>query len=110
MVGATPGFYLQPLQKIVKFFDDETNSPNTTNAEKKALEAFYTLVITPMIVAAVSNPNFLSNLGVAGNIMSGIIAMAGTSKTAKTTFSKSILPVYGSKGDMSRRKQRKARK
>ena len=97
MVGATTGFYLQPFQKIAKFFNDETNSPNTTNAEKKALEAFYTLVITPMIVAAVSNPSFLSNLGVGGNIAAGALAMVGNSKTAKTTFSKGLIDIFDSK-------------
>ncbi|HIC51737.1 MAG TPA: hypothetical protein EYO96_03665 [Candidatus Marinimicrobia bacterium] len=91
IVGATPGFYLQPAQKIIKYFIDETNSPNTTSAEKKALEAFYTLVIIPIIVAAVSNPTFLANLGPSGNLIAGTLAMVGTSKTAKTTASKAVI-------------------
>jgi hypothetical protein len=91
IVGASPGYYLQPANKIVKYFTDETNSPNTTSAEKKALEAFYTLVITPVIVGAVSNPTFLANLGPVGNLIAGMMAMVGTSKTAKTTLSKAIL-------------------
>ena len=91
IVGATPGFYLQPAQKIIKYFIDETNSPNTTSAEKKALEAFYTLVIIPTIVAAVSNPTFLANLGPSGNFIAGMLAMVGTSKTAKTTASKAVI-------------------
>ena len=94
LVGATPGFYLQPMQKIFKYFSDETNSPNTTNAEKKALEAFYTLVIVPIIVASVSNPTFLANLGVPGNLIAGMLAMVGTSKTAKTTASKAVLDTF----------------
>jgi hypothetical protein len=91
IVGASPGYNLQPANKIIEYFTDETNSPNTTNAEKKALEAFYTLVITPVIVGAVSNPTFLANLGPVGNLIAGMMAMVGTSKTAKTTLSKAIL-------------------
>ena len=72
IVGATPGYYLQPANKLLEYFNDTTNSPNTTNAEKKALEAIYTLVITPIIVAAVSNPTFLSNLGPVGNLLAGM--------------------------------------
>ena len=94
IVGATPGFYLQPADKIIKYFIDETNSPNTTSAEKKALEAFYTLVIVPIIVASVSNPTFLANLGPSGNFIAGMLAMVGTSKTAKTTASKAVLDLY----------------
>ena len=41
------------------------------------------------------------------NELPGWMAILGTSKT---TFYKSLLPVSGSKGDISRRKQRKARK
>ena len=91
IVGATPGYYMLPATNIIEYFIDETNSPNTTSAEKKALEAFYTLVITPTIVAAVSNPTFLANLGPLGTLLAGLFAMVGTSKTAKTTASKAVV-------------------
>ena len=94
IVGATPGYYLQPANKLLEYFNDTTNSPNTTNAEKKALEAIYTLVITPIIVAAVSNPTFLSNLGPVGNLLAGMLAMVGTSKTAKTTVSDAVIDTF----------------
>ena len=111
MIGAIGSWYTKPTEDIIKLFSGDTNSPNTTSTEERALRAAYQLFIVPMMVFAMSNPKFLSVLGPFAGPTAGALAMAGTSHTVKKAVSsKAIELVYGSKGDMSRRKSRKARK
>jgi len=112
-IGAIGAWYTKPTEDIIKLFSGGTNSPNTTATEERAIRAFYQLAIVPMMVFAVSNPQFLSLLGPWAGPVAGAIAMTGTSHTVKKAVSsKAIKALYGSKGDMSRRKvlQTKARK
>ena len=113
MIGAIGSWYTKPTEDIIKLFSGRTNSENTTATEERAIRAAYQLIIVPMMVFAISNPKFLSVLGPLAGPISGAIAMAGTSHTAKKAVSsKAIEFLYGSKGDMSRRKSlgRTARK
>jgi hypothetical protein len=113
MIGAIGSWYTKPTEDIVKLFSGETNSENTTATEERALRAAYQLIIVPMMVYAMSNPRFLSVLGPLAGPIAGALAMLGTSHTVKKTVSsKAIELLYGSKGDMSRRKnlKRTARK
>ena len=111
MIGAIGSWYTKPTEDIIKLFSGDTNSPNTTSTEERALRAAYQLFIVPMMVFAMSNPKFLSVLGPFAGPTAGALAMAGTSHTVKKAVSsKAIELIYGSKGDMSRRKSRKARK
>ena len=56
LVGASMTFYLRPAQKILRAFTN--NSPNTVSAEFQAANGLWDLVITPMMVLAISHPNF----------------------------------------------------
>ena len=104
MIGAIGSWYSKPTEDIIKLFSGQTNSPNTTATEERAIRAVYQLVVVPMMVFAVSNPRFLSVLGPLAGPASGLLAMFGTSHTVKKAVSsKAIELIYGSKGDMSRR-------
>jgi len=113
MIGAIGSWYTKPTEDIIKLFSGDTNSSNTTATEERALMAAYQLIIVPALVYAISNPNFLSVLGPLAGPTAGAMAMLGTSHTVKKAVSsKAIQLLYGSKGDMSRRKnlKRTARK
>ncbi len=105
MIGAIGSWYTKPTEDIIKLFSGDTNSPNTTATEERAIRAAYQLAIVPMMVFAISNPKFLSALGPLAGPIAGALAMVGTSHTVKKAVSsKAVELIYGSKGDMSRRK------
>ena len=105
MIGAIGSWYTKPTEDLIKLFSSQTNSPDTTATEERAIRAAYQLFIVPMMVFAVSNPQFLSILGPLAGPVSGAMAMYGTSHTVKKAVSsKAVEFIYGSKGDMSRRR------
>jgi len=115
-IGATGTFYARHLEDIIKYFQDVNNSPNTTNAEDKAIRSLYHLFVIPAIVAAVSNPAFLSQLGQLAGPLAGLIAAAGTSSSSEKGIASALIKlIYGTDkktGTRSggKRNQRKARK
>ena len=104
-IGATGTYYAKNVEDLIKYFQDVNNSPNTTNAEEKAIRSLYKLIVIPAIVAAVANPSFLRQLGPLAAPAAGALAASATSSSAEKGTAKAIVNmIYSSKGNMSRRK------
>ena len=117
-VGATGGWYFDNAKAIADVFMSNENSPNTTTAEAKGLKSAYRLFITPLIIAAITNPGTFGALGPAAPLVAGGAGMVGTSHSAQSWFTSMLLKfLYGDEEEKKRgrkpsgaRKGRKGRK
>jgi hypothetical protein len=116
VLGATAGTVADEVWNIVKLFTDK-NSPNTTTAEQRAVEAGIFLAIYPFIIAIVTNPYFFGGkLGVYEPLGRGSLAWATLSHSSRDMASRLIIDsLYGEqeeKGKLTGRtfKKRKKRK
>ena len=117
VLGATAGTVADEVWKIVKLTTDR-NSPNTTTAEKRAVEAGIFLAVYPFIIAMITNPYFFGGkLGVYEPLARGTTAWSLLSHSSRDMASDLIIDsVYGEqeeKGKLTgrtfKRKKRKKR-